>query len=137
MDIECSTDDLIEKYRTEFKEDVLYNQMNILDKTLELPTIRHKWSSRLVYARKAITTFENKKKNIKKAAIDKFSETSDRLPKAAMDAKLEESDTVKELTAKIDLYKRLASYLEQCEKNLYSASFDMKNSIELIKMETQ
>jgi hypothetical protein len=57
--------DLLDKYSEEIREDVKIDQLNILDKQLMLPAIKHKWVSRLIEQKRHKVQLERKKKELK------------------------------------------------------------------------
>ena len=129
--------DILENYKKEIIEDTKIDQFNILDKQLMLPTIKHKWVSRLIDCKKNLNRLFKKKKDIKKIVIEQIQDSIPKsLPKAALDIKIEGSEKVKEINDDIEKYELLVEYLEKVEKIFSSMSFDIKNATDLIKMET-
>jgi hypothetical protein len=129
--------EILEEYKKEICEDTKIDQMNILDKQLMLPSIKHKWVSRLIDSKKKLNTLNKKKKDIKKLVVDQMQNDIPKgLPKAALDIKIEGSEKVKEITESIENYELLVDYLEKVEKIFSSMSFDFKTATDLIKMET-
>lgn len=129
--------DILEEYKKEIIEDTKIDQINILDKQLMLPTLKHKWVSRLIDSKKSLIKLNKKKKDIKKMVIDQIqNDIPKNLPKAALDIKIEGSEKVKDINEEIEKYELLIDYLERVEKIFSSMSFDIKTATELIKMET-
>ena len=129
--------DILEEYKKEIIEDTKIDQFNILDKQLMLPTIKHKWVSRLIDCKKNLNRLFKKKKDIKKIVVEQIQDSIPKsLPKAALDIKIEGSEKVKEINDDIEKYELLVEYLEKVEKIFSSMSFDIKNATDLIKMET-
>ena len=129
--------DILEEYKKEIIEDTKIEQFNILDKQLMLPTIKHKWVSRLIDCKKNLNRLFKKKKDIKKIVVEQIQDSIPKsLPKAALDIKIEGSEKVKEINDDIEKYELLVEYLEKVEKIFSSMSFDIKNATDLIKMET-
>jgi len=129
--------DILDEYKKEIIEDTKIDQFNILDKQLMLPTIKHKWVSRLIDCKKNLNRLFKKKKDIKKIVVEQIQDSIPKsLPKAALDIKIEGSEKVKEINDDIEKYELLVEYLEKVEKIFSSMSFDIKNATDLIKMET-
>ena len=129
--------DILEEYKKEITEDTKIDQINILDKQLMLPSIKHKWVSRLIDSKKNLNKLNKKKKDIKKLVVEQIQDNIPKnLPKAALDLKIEGSEKVKEINDEIEKYELLIDYLERVEKIFSSMSFDFKTATDLIKMET-
>jgi hypothetical protein len=129
--------DILEDYKKEIIEDTKIDQINILDKQLMLPSLKHKWVSRLIDSKKNLNKFNKKKKDIKKIVVEQIqNDIPKNLPKAALDLKIEGSEKVKEINDEIEKYELLIDYLERVEKIFSSMSFDLKTATDLIKMET-
>jgi hypothetical protein len=129
--------DILEEYKKEITEDTKIDQINILDKQLMLPSIKHKWVARLIDSKKNLNKLNKKKKDIKKLVVEQIQDNIPKnLPKAALDLKIEGSEKVKEINDEIEKYELLIDYLEKVEKIFSSMSFDFKTATDLIKMET-
>lgn len=129
--------DILEEYKKEITEDTKIDQINILDKQLMLPSIKHKWVSRLIDSKKNLNKLNKKKKDIKKLVVEQIQDNIPKnLPKAALELKIEGSEKVKEINDEIEKYELLIDYLERVEKIFSSMSFDFKTATDLIKMET-
>ena len=129
--------DILEEYKKEITEDTKIDQINILDKQLMLPSLKHKWVARLIDSKKNLNKLNKKKKDIKKLVVEQIQDNIPKnLPKAALDLKIEGSEKVKEINDEIEKYELLIDYLEKVEKIFSSMSFDFKTATDLIKMET-
>lgn len=129
--------ELLESYKKEVYIDIKMDQINILDKQLELPTLKHKWVSRLVDAKKRLNALNKKKKEIKKGVLATLEKDIPKsLPKSALEIKIDSSESIQKINDEIEDAELLIEYLEKVEKIFSSMSFDSKNIIDLIKMET-
>jgi len=129
--------DILEKYKNEVSVDVKIDHINILDKQMELPGIKHKWVFRLVEAKKAFNRLNKKKKELKRDVLSTIEkEIPKSLPKSALDAKIEVSEPIQKINDDIGEIELLIDYLERVEKVFSAMSFDSKNIIDLMKMET-
>jgi hypothetical protein len=129
--------DILEEYKKEIIDDTKIDQINILDKQLMLPSLKHKWVSRLIDSKKNLNRLSKKKKDIKKIVLEQIQDNIPKsIPKAALDLKIEGSEKVKDINEDIEKYELLVDYLERVEKIFSSMSFDLKTATELIKMET-
>lgn len=133
----CIYMDILDEYKKEIIEDAKIDQINILDKQLMLPSIKHKWVARLIDCKKNLNRLSKKKKDIKKMVMEQFQDSIPKsLPKAALDIKIEGSEKVKEINDDMEKFELLVEYLEKVEKIFSSMSFDLKTATDLIKMET-
>jgi phenylalanyl-tRNA synthetase alpha subunit len=129
--------EILEKYKQEIKEDLKIDQLNILEKQLILPSLKHKWVSRLIDQKRTYNLLNKKKKETKKKVLDSFEKNLPKnIPKVALDQKIENSEIVQKLNEQIEESDIIIQYLEKVEKIFSSMSFDLKNATDLIKMET-
>ena len=56
--------ELFNTYLKEINIDTQLDQLNIIDKQLKQPAVRHKWVSRLMLAKKSLNTLKKKKRDI-------------------------------------------------------------------------
>jgi len=130
---------LIEDYYNELKEDVHYDQLNILEKQLMLPAIKHKWVSRLINQKRQKLTLEKKKKELKESVLNKMMADGSiptGVPKASIQAKLEASETVRKIDDELKELDLVIEYLEKVEKILSSITYDIGNATKLMVLET-
>lgn len=126
----------IDLYNKEIIEDVHLDQLNILDQQMKLPAIRHKWVTRLILAKKNLKELKDKKIELKNKAVDHLKSENEKLPKIAIDQQVEKSQTIQKINEKINEEELHIEYLEKIEKILADMNFAIKNSVDLIKMET-
>ena len=64
--------DYFEKVKSQIDEDLKLDRINLLEKQLMLPAIKHKWVSRLIENKRLKNNLENKKKEIKIELLKKL-----------------------------------------------------------------
>lgn len=130
--------ELFDKYFEELQEDLKYDQINILEKQLALPAIKHKWVARLIRLKIEKENLEKQKKNIKSEVFKKLESEGipTGVPKAALNAKIDSSDSVKTIEEKIKDIDLLVQYLEKIEKVFSSVTYDIGNATKLMVLET-
>jgi len=129
--------DIFEKYNEEIKEDVKLDQLNLLDKQLMLPALRHKWVSRLMIQKRNRNELEKKKKELKYEVLKTLSkEIPTGIPKTALEAKVESTDTIQKINEDIQECNLLIDYLDKVENIFRSMTYDLKNVIDITKLET-
>ena len=57
--------DLFEEFKKEILEDTKIDEINLLQKQLMLPAIKHKWVARLIQQKRERNKMEKKRKEIK------------------------------------------------------------------------
>ena len=128
---------MLEDYKQEINIDVKVSQLDILDRQLMLPGLKHKWVSRLIDAKRECNRLNKKKKETRRLVLEALSKSiPSGLPKTALDAKIEATEAIQLINDQLDEAELLVEYLEKVEKIFSSMSFDFTNMVNLIKMET-
>lgn len=128
--------EILEKYGQEIAEDAAVDEINVKDVAMRLPGIKHKWVARLINHKRQLNRLEAEKEAIIEATMKKIKEKGDiQLSKNAMTAKISTLDSVKSLDEKIDEQKALVDYLEHVESIFRYMTNDIKNVIDIMKME--
>jgi len=127
---------IIEKYDNEIKDDAHMDRFSLTDKQMSLPGIKHKWVARLINHKDQLYKLKKIKKLSKMKLINNLQNTSNvALSKIVLDKKADEDTSVKEIQDKIAEEELIILYLEKVETILRAMSFDIKNLVELIKIE--
>lgn len=129
----------INKYFEEIKEDLKLDQINILEKQLSLPAIKHKWVSFLIKSKIQRNELEKKKKEIKEIVLKKYTQDNNiptGVPKASIKAKIEGSDSIKKIDDDLKDLDVIIDYLEKVEKIFTTFSYDISNATKLMILET-
>lgn len=127
---------LFEKYHMEAENDLKLDDFTIKDSQLKLPGVKHKWVGRLIKQK----IEKNKLEEVRKEALNKIVEQIRQdspvlLSDKALYQQACNHELVQKIDAKIEESKVLIDYLERLEKVCSQASFDIKNVIELRKLE--
>lgn len=130
--------DLFLKYQTEIKEDTQIDQINILEKQLMLPAIKHKWVARLIEQKKTKANLEKKRKDIKEEVLKTLIDGGlpSGIPKASLNSKVESSEAIKKIDDEIKQAELMIDYLEKVEKIMSSITFDIGNATKIMVLET-
>jgi hypothetical protein len=130
--------DLFEKYTEELKEDVKLDRISLLEKQLMLPAIKHKWVARLIQQKREKNNLLNRKKTIKDQVLKGLMEEGipQNLPKTVIDKKVENSEACLKIDEEIKYIDIVVEYLEKVESVFRSMTYDIKNAVELEKLET-
>jgi hypothetical protein len=130
--------DFFEKIKQEINTDLVLDRINLLEKQLMLPAIKHKWVSRLIDQKRLKNSLEAKKKHLKADVLKTLQDNGipANLPKAALDRKIEGSDSLLKIDEQIKETEIIIEYLEKVENICRSLTYDIKNAVELEKLET-
>ena len=130
--------DFFEKIKHEINSDLVLDRINLLEKQLMLPAIKHKWVSRLIDQKRLKNSLESKKKHLKADVLKTLQDSGipSNLPKAALDRKIESSDSLLKIDEQIKETEIIIEYLEKVENICRSLTYDIKNAVDLEKLET-
>jgi hypothetical protein len=131
--------DVLENYFNEIREDIKFDQINILEKQLALPAIKHKWVSYLIKAKLRKHKLEKKKKELGDELFKNLSENNEipsGMPKTSIQLKIKNSKTIKLIDEEITELNIVIDYLEKVEKIFSSVTYDIGNAAKLMVLET-
>lgn len=127
----------LEKYQQEAREDCKVDLVNIQDKQLSLPNIKHKWVARLINEKQNIKKLKTHKEIEIQKLCKRISDTSSvQLSRVTLENTAEKHESIKKIQEDIEDTQNCIEYLEKLEKVFTSMTWDLKNAIELMKMET-
>ena len=128
---------LIERYNEEIKKYVTVDEFNMKQVQMDLPASRHYWVGRLMFHKQEILKLKKFRKEAQKKIADKLEHES---PVGLNPKTLEQAQQNHPLITKIDgeiaEHELVVEYLGKIEANFRSISFDIKNLIEIVKLET-
>jgi len=128
--------DEITKYNEEINEDVKMSEFNLKDKQMMLPGIKHKWVARLINHKRELAKLKSLKITAKEKIMAKYStEASVHLSRPVIDKKTESHDVIKKINKNIKEEELTIVYLEKVEAIFRGMSFDIKNLIDIMKLE--
>lgn len=124
-------------YIKELEEDVKLDELNLKEAALMLPARKAKWVSRLILEKNNLNDLQKKKNKIIYEVVEELKKESPiRLANPILEKTAEKHSKVIEINAQIDNKQNVVEFLERVEKTIHSIGFDIKNLIEVIKMET-
>ena len=130
--------DILETYSKELADHLSIDEFNLKDVQLQLPGRRHIWVGRLMRHKLELNQLRNKKKDKLVEVTKKIQEQSNiRLSSPAAVKVAENSDFIKNINSQIEENIILIDYLEKVEKIMSSIGFDIRNIIEIQKLESQ
>ena len=128
---------MLEEYIKELEEDLKINELNLKDYQLKLPAIKHKWAGRCIRLKLELAQEHKKLDKLKKTLAEEVEKAAPvKLSAPAINQMIESHSTYKEFRSNMEEKKLAIELLEKTEKTLNSATFDIKNLIEIMKLET-
>lgn len=129
--------ELLEKYIKEMGEDVELNEFEMKDVQMKLPAIKHKWVGRLIRHKGDLERYqENRDKTIKVVAQEIIDTATYQVTLPSAQKAAEKHQSIRNIDENIKEQKLIIDFLEKSEKIFTSMSFDIKNIIEIMKLET-
>jgi hypothetical protein len=128
--------DLIKKYKDEIGQDLVINDFNIKEVQLRLPSRKHFWAARLIDAKIELYSLQKSKKTLKKQLVKRIQETSPvKLTPQAAEIAAESSSEISSMNDQIKEYEFIIEYLDKATSVLNQVGWDIKNIIEIQKLE--
>ena len=133
--------EIISQYQEELQKDMYIDEINVTQAAYNLPAIKHKWVARLINTKIKINKLESQKKELRSKAINNIKQNhGHHLPLISIDRSLDTNSTFLESVAKIDeeleQHKMIVLYLEKVEGIFKNMTFDIKNIVDLARLET-
>ncbi|NBO98626.1 MAG: hypothetical protein EBU90_00595 [Proteobacteria bacterium] len=128
----------LEEFKEELQEDTKIDQINLLEKQMMLPAIKHKWVARLMDQKRKLNSLNRKKKSLRAGVLETLEKKGlpTGIPKSALDKKIDGSEEMLKIEEEIQDTEVLIEYFEKIETIFRSMTYDMKNIVEINKLET-
>jgi hypothetical protein len=128
---------LFEKYEQEIKKYVTVDEFNMKQIQMDLPATRHYWVGRLMFHKQEINKLKKLRKQAQVKITEKMQEESPvGLSSKTVYAASDNHPVIVKIDEQIAENELLVEYLTKIESNFRSISFDLKNLIEITKLET-
>jgi hypothetical protein len=128
---------LFEKYEQEIKKYVTVDEFNMKQIQMDLPATRHYWVGRLMFHKQEINKLKKLRKQAQIKITEKMQEESPiGLSSKTVYAASDNHPIIVKIDEQIVENELLVEYLTKIESNFRSISFDLKNLIEITKLET-
>ena len=128
---------IIDQYNEELKEHLVIDELNIKDVQLRLPGRKHLWVGRLIRHKQELNDLKNKKGILITKLTKSIQESSAvRLSVPAAEKVAWNTEPMKELSRRIQEQELIIEFLEKVEKIFNGISYDIKNIVEIQKLET-
>ena len=128
--------ELLAKYIDEINKDLVVTDFNIKDIQLKLPSRKHFWVARLIDAKIKREKLIKNKKNFKKDLAQRIlTESPVKITVQTAEYAAENTKDMETYSDKIKEYDYIIEYLEKVEKIMGSMVWEIKNIVELNKLE--
>tara|TARA_R100001082_G_scaffold43474_1_gene23099 strand:+ start:301 stop:675 length:375 start_codon:yes stop_codon:yes gene_type:complete len=120
----------------EIGEDLVLNDLNIKQQQQRLPSRKHFWVGRLIEAKIQRNKLFAQKSKLKKDLVKKvIADSPVRINQASAESAAERYESVAKLNDNIKEQDTIIEYLEKVEKILSNMHWEIKNVIDMNKME--
>ena len=127
---------MLDEYIVELENDLKIDELNLKDYQLRLPAIKHKWVGRCIRKKLELSQLIKKLEDIKTTLITQIqADAPVKLSTGVISQKLDTHDIILKYKAQIEENKLIIELLEKTEKTFNSATFDIKNLVEIMKLE--
>ena len=128
--------ELLKRYIDEIGKDLVLDAFNLKEAQLRLPARKHYWVARLIEAKIERNRLISKKKTLKKDVVKQvIQESPIKINVAAAIAAAENHKSLKVLNKDIEEQDIIIEYLEKVEKIMNSMGYEIKNIVDIQKME--
>jgi len=128
--------DLLKRYKEEIGKDLVVDDFNIKDVQQKLPSRKHFWVARLIDAKIELSQLQKRKKKLKTLLAQKISaESSVSLSQSVILNAVDNSDDMEKINDSIKEYEYIIEYLEKIEKIMSTMHWEIKNIVEIQKLE--
>lgn len=129
-------DDIFNKYKAELEQDVIIDDFNIKDVQLQLPGRKHKWIARLIQHKQEIQKLQQIREEKINNGITAIKESGGlNLSDRTLRQKIELTEEIIKIDEFIKKHGIIIEYLEKVEKIFSNITYDIKNLIEIRKLE--
>ena len=127
----------LEKYINELEEDTKLNELNLHDKQLMLPGIKHKWVARLILHKVEIKKLRALLDKARDTIVQKkLKDQTVAMSRVSIEKMVDKHDVIVKIKSKIEDEKLMVLYLEKVETILRSMTYDIKNLTDIMKLES-
>lgn len=122
------------RYKEAIEKDLKIDQFNIHNKVNEIPSLKHFWVGKLIESKIELKNLQRKKADLIKK-VNTAKDVGIKLSLQSTKDMIANSPVISEINEQIEELELVIEYLEKAEKIFNSTTYDLKNAIELMKME--
>ena len=131
-------DEIIEQYTVESSIDTNIDRLNVTDVQEKLVNNKHKWSARLINHKIKLNKYRNQRFIILQEKIEEYQNTQPvMVNKSIAEKAVSRKKDIRNIDNKIENEILIIQHVENIYKNISFATNDIKNLVELMKLEMQ
>ena len=131
-------DEIIEQYTIESSIDTNIDRLNVTEVQEKLVNNKHKWSARLINHKIKLNKYRNQRFTILEEKIEEYQNTQPvMVNKSIAEKAVSKKKDVRIIDNKIENEILIIQHVENIYKNISFATNDIKNLVELMKLEMQ
>jgi len=131
-------DEIIEQYTIESSIDTNIDRLNVTEVQEKLVNNKHKWSARLINHKIKLNKYRNQRFTILEEKIEEFQNTQPvMVNKSIAEKAVSKKKDIRIIDNKIENEILIIQHVENIYKNISFATNDIKNLVELMKLEMQ
>ena len=122
-------------YKEAIEKDLKIDKFNIHNKANEIVSLKHYWVAKLIESKIDLKKLQKRKSELLKK-VRESQQVGLKLSLSSLKEIEEKSPILSDINQEIEETELIIEYLEKTEKIFSSATYDIKNAIELMKMES-
>ena len=127
---------LLDQYIDEIEKDLQINEFNLKESSMKTPARKHYWVSKLINHKKNLYKLQKERNEIKKSIVNQIiKESPVKVTVPIAEKASYNHEKMVKINEKIKQEELLVEFLEKTEKTFSAVGFDIKNIIEIMKME--
>ena len=131
-------DEIIEQYTLESSIDTNIDRLNVTDVQEKLVNNKHKWSARLINHKIKLNKYKNLRFSLLEEKIEEYQATQPvMVNKSIAEKAVLRKKEMRTIDEKINNELLIIQHVENIYKNISFATNDIKNLVELMKLEMQ
>jgi|TARA_A100001391_G_C5056706_1_gene274928 hypothetical protein len=131
-------DEIIEQYTIESSIDTNIDRLNVTEVQEKLVNNKHKWSARLINHKIKLNKYRNQRFTILEEKIEEYQNTQPvMVNKSIAEKAVSKKKDIRVIDNKIENEILIIQHVENIYKNISFATNDIKNLVELMKLEMQ
>ena len=131
-------DEIIEQYTIESSIDTNIDRLNVTEVQEKLINNKHKWSARLINHKIKLNNYRNQRFTILEEKIEEYQNTQPvMVNKSIAEKAVSKKKDIRVIDNKIENELLIIQHVENIYKNISFATNDIKNLVELMKLEMQ
>lgn len=133
-----SIDEIIDRYSNELKPEISLNKLNLGEHQSKLPSLKHKWAGRYINHKRNLIKLKVQKKDLYSELIKEYIENSPvKININIAEKAVQNNPNIQKINNKIEEEQVILEYLEKIQSIVNNIQWDIKNLIELEKLELQ